>query len=53
MFPYKIQMHQSLTDVDKDRRVAFCGSFRQNLGDNLTVIDHVWFTVEAHFHPKG
>jgi hypothetical protein len=53
MFPYKIQKQQSLTDVDKERRVTFRASLRQYLEDNSTVIRHIWFCDEEHFHLNG
>jgi hypothetical protein len=46
-------MQQSLTAVDKDRRVAYRDSFRQYLEDNPTVIHDIWFTDETHFHLNG
>jgi hypothetical protein len=34
IFPCRIQIQQALTNVDKDRRVILCDSFRQYLEDN-------------------
>jgi hypothetical protein len=52
MFPYKIQMQQSLDDVDKDKQTAFCCSLHQYVEDNPTIIHHILFTNEAYFHLK-
>ena len=53
LFPYKIQIKQLLTDVDRQSRLDMCHWFSDQLEANAEWINDVWFTDEAHFHLNG
>lgn len=48
--PYKIQVHQTLTEVDCEGRITFCQWLKQKCEANLDFINNVWFSDESHFH---
>jgi hypothetical protein len=53
LFPYRIQMQQTLLEADKARRVDFCSDFKMFLEDNAAVLQSIWVSDEAHFHLNG
>ena len=50
LYPYKIQLKQSLTSKHKDGRLKFANEF---LPTFPALADLIWFTDEAHFHLNG
>lgn len=53
LFPYKIQIKQSLTEADKQSRVQMCNWFNDQMESNKQWITNVWFSDEAHFYVNG
>ena len=53
LYPYKIQIRQLLSDVDRESRVQMCNWFNDRLSADEHWLDDVWFTHEAHFHLNG
>ena len=49
LHPYRIQVHQKLTQEDKSRRVKMAQWFEEH----PAVLDWLWFTDEAHFWLSG
>lgn len=53
LYPYKIQIKQTLTDQDKAKRVEMCEWFSDAIEENPNFLDDVWFSDEAHFLLSG
>ena len=53
MFPYKIQILQAQTAVNKAERLAFCQSISRRIEDHPNFLDLIFFSDEAHFHLSG
>lgn len=53
LFPYKIQVHQQLKDVDVSRRLDFANLMLEKIEKNEINIKKIWFSDEAHFHLNG
>ncbi len=53
LYPYKIQMLQTLTSFSKQHRLAFAENFRAYLADHPSALPHIWFSDEAHFWLSG
>lgn len=53
LFPYKIQILQHQTDANKRERFEFCQSMSERIENNPGVLDHIFFSDEAHFHLSG
>ena len=51
--PYKITVHQSLTEVHCEERIAFCMWLKQKCDLSDDFINNLWFSDEAHFHLNG
>ena len=51
--PYKITVHQSLTEVHCEERIAFCMWLKQKCDLSEDFINNLWFSDEAHFHLNG
>lgn len=51
--PYKIPVHQSLTEVDCEERVTFCQWLKQKCNSSESFIDNIWFSDESHFLLNG
>ena len=49
LYPYKIQIHQKLTEVDMEKRVTICEWFCDTIEANPNFLDHVWFSDKADF----
>ncbi len=49
LYPYKIQILQTLTPFSKERRLAFVENFRVYLADHPSALPYIWFSDEAHF----
>ena len=52
-FPYKISIHQSLTEAQKTARKRFCAWFVRKCDQNPDFVDQIWYSDEAHFHLDG
>ena len=53
LYPYQFQIKQKLTEADMAKRVTMCEWFCDTIEDNPDVLDHVWFSDEAHFLLSG
>jgi hypothetical protein len=53
LFPYKIEMKQTLYQADKARGVEYCGEFNMFLEGSPAVPQSIWFNDEAHFDLNG
>ena len=53
LFPYKIQVMQSLTEEHKKKRVSMAKMFNNKMEAQPRWIQNVWFSDEAHFHING
>ena len=51
--PYKIQMHQRLSNTSATDRVAMCRWFLEQIENSAEFIENVWFSDEAHFYMNG
>lgn len=51
--PYRIQLHQELTENDYERRIEFCTWAQNNIRQNGTFFNNVLFTDESTFHRNG
>ena len=52
-FPYKIQMHQRLTDSAVEKRLSFAAECCQLIDEGLLDVDRIIFSDEAHFWLDG
>lgn len=52
-FPYHIQLHQALLEVDYDRRLVFCLWVLEKFSENENFFDFVLFSDESSFHNNG
>lgn len=53
MFPYKISIHQALTDAQKTARRDFCAWFIRQCEQDPAFVSQIWYSDEAHFHLDG
>ena len=53
LFPYKVSVHQTLTESDKQARMLYSGWFLRNCDDDSDFLHQIWFTDEANFHLDG
>ncbi|XP_025017224.1 histone-lysine N-methyltransferase SETMAR-like [Tetranychus urticae] len=53
LFPYKIQVHQPLTDSSIVRRFNFANEMLTMIEDGTIDINKIIFTDECHFHLQG
>ena len=53
LFPYKMQILQQQTNVNKRERLEFCQSISERIENNPGVLDLIFFSDEAHFHLSG
>lgn len=53
LFPYKIQIHQELTQYDMDRRDQFAFRMKRWIDRNKLDPNKVWFSDECHFWLNG
>ena len=51
--PYKIQVHQWLTEANAADRVTMCRWLLQEIEDDETLLGRIWFSDEAHFYLNG
>ena len=52
-YPYRIQMHQKLTNVHKEKRLAISNWFLSKIESSKSFLAHLWTSDEAHFHLDG
>ena len=53
LFPYKVQVVQKLTSVNKEKRLHFAKEFSQFLATKPRSLNEIWFTDECHFWLNG
>lgn len=53
MWPYKIQIHQELTEHDMERRLAFSRKMLRHFSKGEIEHKKIWFSDEAHFWLSG
>jgi hypothetical protein len=53
MFPYKIQMQESMNDVGKESRLVLCNYYANIWKTTQYFIRHILFCDDAHFHLNG
>ncbi|XP_020297470.1 uncharacterized protein LOC109862000 [Pseudomyrmex gracilis] len=53
MFPYKIQMLQTLSPLNEEKRLAFATTFGAYLSQKRGNLPYIWFSDEAHFWLNG
>lgn len=53
LFPYKVSVHQTLTEGQKTARKRFCAWFVRKCELNHAFVNQIWFSDEAHFHLDG
>ena len=53
LYPYKLEIKQSLTDKDKAQCFQMCMWFNEMIENDKHWVGKVWFSYEAHFHLDG
>ena len=53
LFPYKVSVHQTLTESYKQARMLYSGWFLRSCDDDGDFLHQVWFTDEAIFYLDG
>ena len=53
VFPYRLQVLHTLTQIDKDKRVEMSEWLAKKIEDSPNWIRRVWFSDEAHFKLNG
>ena len=53
LYPYRIQIKQTLTQNDMAKRVEMCQWFQSTIEENPDFLQNVWFSEEAHFSLSG
>ena len=53
LYPYRIQIKQTLTQNDMTKRVEMCQWFQSKIEENRNFLQNVWFSDEAHFSLSG
>lgn len=53
MFPYKISIHQKLTEAAMAKRKEFCEKVYSMIENEELDVDKIIFSDEAHFHLDG
>ena len=53
LYPYRIQIKQTLTQNDMAKRVEMCQWFESKIEENPEFLQNVWFSDEAHFSLSG
>lgn len=52
-YPYRIQLHQLVTNNDANRRLEFCSWVLQKYSEDCNFPDFIMFTDECSFHNTG
>ena len=53
LFPYKLQIHQTQTNVNKEEKTEFCQTISERIENNPGDFGLILFTDGAHFHLTG
>ena len=53
LYPYKLQIKQTLTDKDKEKRFQMSTWFNEMMENDEHWVGKIWFSDEAHFHLGG
>ena len=53
LYPYRIQIKQTLTQNDMEKRVETCRWFKSKIEELTDFLQNVWFSDEAHFSLSG
>ena len=53
LYPYRIQIKQTLTQNDMAKRVEMCQWFESKIEENPDFLQNVWFSDEVHFSLSG
>jgi len=53
LHPYKLQMLQEISEKDCTDRLSFCEEMLQAIREDETLLSHIVWTDEAHFHLSG
>ena len=53
LYPYRIQIKQTLIQNDVTKRVEMCHWFGSKIEENRDFLQNVWFSDEAHFSLSG
>ena len=53
LYPYRIQIKQTLTQNDMEKRVETCRWFKSKIEELADFLQNVWFSDEAHFSLSG
>ena len=53
LYPYRIQIKQTLTQNDMTKRVEMCQWFESKIEENPDFLQNVWFSDEAHLSLSG
>lgn len=53
LYPYRIQLVQSLSPADIAQRLAFATWFQQKVDNDASFTEHLFMSDEAHFHLSG
>ena len=53
LFPYKLQIHQIQTNVNKEERSEFCKNISERIENNPGDLGLILFGDESHFHLTG
>ena len=53
LFPYKLQIHQTQTNVNKEEKTEFCETISERIENNPGDFGLILFTDGAHFHLTG
>lgn len=53
LYPYRIQIHQLLSDEDKKKRKTMAAKIIQKSSNSANFLDFLWTSDEAHFHLHG
>lgn len=53
LFPYKVQVHQPLSEAAMEQRLEFANDVVGRIDNNTIDVTKVWFSDEAHFHLDG
>ena len=53
LYPYKLEIKQTLTDRNKEQRFQMCTWFNEMMENDEHWVGKIWFSDEAHFHLDG
>ena len=53
LYPYKITVHQELSEDQKMARLEMCQKFAAKMDENGEWINDVWFSDEAHLSERN